>query len=65
MCTLEDHLRIEEILDSGADVSLLPSHLAPKRATSSKKNNTRLQDAQEKQSHLCWKADGQLDSVSL
>ena len=43
---LEDHLRIEVILDSGADVSLLPLHLAPGRATSSKKNNARLQDAQ-------------------
>ena len=43
---LEDHLRIEVILDSGADVSLLPLRLAPGRATSSKKNNARLQDAQ-------------------
>ena len=43
---LEDHLRIEVILDSSADVSLLPLHLAPGRATSSKKNNARLQDAQ-------------------
>ena len=44
---LENHLRIEVILDSGADVSLLPLRPSPGRAMNNKKNNTRLQDAQE------------------
>ena len=30
---LEDHLKIEVILDSGADVSLLPLHLATEQGT--------------------------------
>ena len=60
---LEDHLRIEVILDSGADVSLLPLHLSPGRAMNNKKEQRSTSGCTRKQNYLCWKADGQLDSV--
>ena len=43
---LEDHLKIEIIPDSGADVSLLPLHHSPGGSRGNKKNFARLQDAQ-------------------
>ena len=60
---LEDHLRIEVILDSGADVSLLPLHLSPRKSYEQQEEQRSTSGCTRKQNHLCWKADGQLDSV--